>query len=191
MVTTAIGDGDVVVARHGFAAPPPAVVSVLVNDGGAQRSMVTGLTVNFTRGVVLDAGAVALVRRGSGAVVTTTSTLASDGLSLTLAFPGGTPGSLADGIYDLTVVAARVHAGSPAGPAMAADHTFAFHRLFSDADGDGDSDNADAFQMRSTYNKASADPAYKWYLDYDGDGDVDNLDNFQVRSRRSIQFKGY
>ena len=66
---------------------------------------------------------------------------------------------------------------------------FAFHRLFSDADGDGDSDNLDLFQLRTTYLKPSTDPAYKWYFDYDADGVVDNLDVFQVRSRRTIVFQ--
>ena len=110
---------------------------------------------------------------------------------MTFSGPGVLGGSLPDGVYDLTVVAAKVYAGSAGGPAMAADARLAFHRLYSDADGDGDSDNADLFQMRSTYGKTAADPAFKPFFDYDADGDVDNADVFQVRSRRTKEFKGY
>src|SRR4051812_14093581 len=105
--------------------------------------------------------------------------------------PGVVGNSLPDGVYDLTVVASKVHAGSAAGPTMAADYALAFHRLYSDVNGDGVSDNADLFQMRSTYTKPASDPAYKWYVDYNADGVVDNADVFQVRSRRGKVFQGY
>src|SRR4051812_4535372 len=105
--------------------------------------------------------------------------------------PGVVGNSLPDGVYDLTVVASKVHAGSAAGPTLAADYAFKFHRLYSDVNGDGVSDNADLFQMRSTYGKTSTDPAYKSYFDYDANGVVDNADVFQVRSRRSKVFQGY
>ena len=70
-------------------------------------------------------------------------------------------GSLADGVYDLTVSGAKVHAGSATGPAMAADFAAEFHRLYSDADGDGDGDNAGAgtVQVRLAQANGTFGPA--------------------------------
>jgi hypothetical protein len=180
--------------RLNFDTGVPAVQSVAINDGAAQRSKVNGITVTFDHAVSLGAGAFSLVgRNGAGAGTTVSwANPSGDGMTWVLSF-GGSPvvgGSLADGIYDLTVVASRVQGA--AGPFMAADyHAAAFHRLFSDADGDGDSDNLDLLQLRPTYLKPSTDPAYKWYFDYDNSGVVDNLDVFQIRSRRSVVFQGY
>src|SRR5206468_8207877 len=50
----------------------PTVSSIRINDGSGQRSMVTSITVTFTRPVSLDAGAFTLVGRndaGAGTVV--------------------------------------------------------------------------------------------------------------------------
>jgi hypothetical protein len=178
-----------------FVSGAATVQAVQVNDGNAQRSMVNSITVSFDRPVVPDTGAFTVVGRnaaGAGTVVTAANP-SGDGQAWVLTFSGSpiVGGSLADGIYDLTVVASKVHAGTAAGPAMAADYAFKFHRLYSDVNGDGVSDNADLFQMRSTYLKPSTDPAYKWYFDYNQDNVVDNADVFQVRSRRSLVFQGY
>jgi hypothetical protein len=124
------------------AALAAAVQSIRVNDGDAQRTTVTGLTVTFDRAVGLDAGAVVLAgRNGAGAGVTAAAANPSgDGRTYVLSFGGGgtTGGALPTGVYDLTVRAAGVHpAGTPAGGAgMAADVTFTFHRLFGDINGD-------------------------------------------------------
>ena len=142
--------------------------------------------------MTLDAGAFTLVGRngaGAGTVVRWPTRRPTAGLAADVRRAAVAGGSLADGVYDLTVVASKVHAG-PGGPAMAADSP-AFHRLFSDADGDGDSDNLDLLQLRATYLKPSTDPAYRWYFDYDNSGVVDNLDVFQIRSRRGVVFQGY
>jgi len=173
----------------------PAVQLVQVNDGSLQRSMVDSLTVKFNEPVALDSGAFAVVGRdGAGAgTVVSWSNPEGDGQTWVLTFAGATvvAGSLGDGIYDLTIVASKVHSGSATGPTMAADYMSAFHRLYNDVDGDGDSDNADLFAMKSAYGTTTPDPMYKWYFDYNGDGNIDNADVFQVRSRRSITFVGY
>src|SRR5205807_2350832 len=51
-----------------FAEPPAQVESVVVNDGSAQRSMVTRLTVTFDRVVALDPGAFELDQEGGGPI---------------------------------------------------------------------------------------------------------------------------
>jgi hypothetical protein len=127
-------------------------------------------------------------------MVVTLANPSGDNRTYVLTF-AGTPivgGSLADGVYDLTVAAAKVHdaAGGPAST-LSAKAALAFRRLYSDEDGNGISDNADLFQFRSTYTKPSTDPAYNPFCDYDGNGVVDAADIYQIRSRRSIVFQGF
>ena len=179
--------------------PPATVASVVINDGNAQRSRVRQITVGFDRDVVLDAGAISLARTAGGPalsiplVVTPVNGGGAGGVAATytVAFASPYDASLPDGIYTLAIAGGKVHAGSATGPAMAADHTSKFHRLFADADGDGDVDNADRFELRSTTNKREGNPAFKWYFDYDADGDVDNADLFEVRGRARIAYRGY
>src|SRR5207253_2950044 len=68
----------------------PTVSSIRINDGSGQRSMVTSITVTFTRPVSLDAGAFTLVGRndaGAGTVVNVA--LAPDSFQVaTLTFTG-------------------------------------------------------------------------------------------------------
>lgn len=198
-ITDAAGNALAAGASDTFTVIPlPAVQSVTVNDGSdPQRSKVNSLTVTFNQPVTLDAGAFALAGRDGAGAGTVLTVLPASGASQTfnLTF-GGTSivgGSLSDGVYDLTVAASKVHAAAVPAAAMAADYAFAFHRLFSDADGDGDSDNADLFAMRATYGRNSTDDPslYKPYFDYEADGDVDNADVFQVRARREVEFKNY
>lgn len=175
------------------ASDAPAVQSITINDGAGQRSMVNSVTVVFNQPVALDTGAITVVGRDGAGAGTVAAAASTDGQTYVVTFTGSPiiGGSLADGIYDLTVVAANVHPAGNPGVSMTSDATLAFHRLYSDVDGDGDSDNADLFQMRSTYGKFSNDAAYRWWWDYTSDGDVDNADVFQVRSRRPQLFAGY
>jgi hypothetical protein len=165
--------------------PPPLVSSLSVNGGGVQRSKVNSLVVTFDQAVTLAAGAFELLRR-DGAAIGTTPAVGNpslDGRTYVLTFSGPkvVGGSLADGVYDVRIVAANVHAG---GVNMAADAAFEFHRLFGDANGDGDSDNGDAVQMGRTYNLDDEDDGFLWNWDYNGDV-------VQVGPRRTIQYKGY
>ena len=188
-----VAAADGAVYAYGFdGIPAPAVQSVTVGDAGPQLSMVRSVAVTFNRPVTIAPGAATLVRRGGGGTFGLTLKQ-SDGITFTYDVAGTTMvgGSLPDGVYDLTIAASAVRAGSATGPAMAADYRFAFHRLFADADGDGDVDNADRFDLRSTTNKRVTSPAYKWYFDHDADGDVDNADLFEVRGRARVTFKGY
>src|SRR5262249_59285456 len=82
------------------------VASLVVNDGSAQRSMVTSLTVTFSTVVHLDPGAFELVRQEGGAIQLQVAQAVVDGHSVdTLTFVGAgiIGGSLADGHYSLTL----------------------------------------------------------------------------------------
>src|SRR5262249_12872599 len=100
------------IAEHTTA--PARVASVVVNDGSAQRSRGTSLTVTFSTVVTLDPGAFALVGQDGGAIQLTVAQAVVDGHSVdTLTFSGAgiIGGSLADGQYTLTVHGGLVHDG--------------------------------------------------------------------------------
>ena len=163
----------------------PAVVGVAVNDGAAQRSMVTRVAVTFDRAVYLGPGdAFAVVRQSDQLAVPVTATNpAGDGRTWVLAFGGAdvVGGSLPDGRYDLNVRAARV--GDVFGQAARADHASMFHRYFGDADGDRDVDSLDSRRFRAALGTDASMAAYNPIFDFDADGDVDSLDSRRFRLR--------
>ncbi len=180
------------------AAPAPTLSSFTVNDGEAQRSMVTHLTLMFSGVVTIDSDAFRLVREDGTVVGLVESSQVVDGQTVvTLTFDGAgiVGGSLADGRYTLTAFADRIHDatgqsldgdgdGTPAGDHI--DHLF---RLFGDADGDGDVDNKDYFAFRTTAGKQSGDKGFLWFLDSNGDGIVDLATDyaaFKTQNRKTL-----
>jgi hypothetical protein len=168
-----------------LAGAPRTVASVVVNDGSAQRSMVTSLTVTFGGAVVLDPGAIAL-RRQDGTLVNFQLAISAVGgqtvAVLTFAGSEFVGDSLADGNYTLTVRAERVHDrfgreldGDGDGSA-GGDRGDAFFRLFGDSDGDRDVDVPDLLRFLGTFGRRSGDPRFLAYLDFDGDGRVGLID---------------
>jgi len=177
---------------------PPTVTSVKVNDGSAQRSVVTQATVEFSEAVTFPNGIAAaftLVRVGPGAPTGVVNLVAvQSGTQVTLTFaagglvPTGPLNGLIDGSYQLSVIASHVQGvggpldgdGNGAGgdnfvtPTVGADR---IHRLFGDVDGDGDVDASDFAGFRGAFG--SPDPVF----DADGDGDVDSADFVGLRGR--------
>jgi hypothetical protein len=193
--TSAAAEATAVVAA-------PQLVSVAVNGGGAaaaQRSQVRSVTVAFDRPVTLGAGAVTLARLnagGSGANDGSAPTDVSAGLTLATADGGLTwavsfaaGGSLADGAYVLTVRADRV-ADAAANAVGGGDRTYAFHRLFGDADGNRSVNTLDFNAFRKALGSTIGQPGYQAALDYDGNGSVNTLDfnQFKARLGRSLTF---
>jgi hypothetical protein len=175
--------------------PAPAVADVTVNNGAAQRSMVTTITVTFDSTVTLLPGAFTLTRVGlpnggsgdSAAVGTiTVSTQTVNGATVaTLTFGGAnvTAGSLNDGNWTLTIDHTKVLSDAGAVP-MAADFSQAgIRRLFGDGTGDGRVDNADFLLFRSTFHLSSGQSGFLAYFDFDGNGLINNTDFFQFRAR--------
>jgi len=181
------------------AANPPTVTGVQVNDGTAQRSVVTSLKVTFSEAVTFPSGinaAFQLSRTGPGSPAGLVATSAvQSGSEVTLTFAGGGTvpidlgGSLSDGAYQLVIVAANVQgtggkldgdANGTGGDdyATPASGTGRIHRLFGDGDGDGDVDASDYGAFRQTFG-SSLNLAF----DADGDGDVDATDYGAFRLR--------
>jgi fibronectin type 3 domain-containing protein len=187
-------------ARSGEASATAPVTPVLaapvVNDGSSQRSKVTGVTLSFSEAVTLAPGAVtiALDPAGNGGVpVGTVPTIGyattDGGLTYTVTFSGAgvVNGSVADGVYLLTVHAALV---TDAGNAQLSggDRTVGFHRLFGDVDGNRSVNTLDFNKFKATLGRQVGDPAYVASLDYDGGGSVNTIDFNQFKTRLGTSF---
>lgn len=169
----------------------PQVESVVVNDGGTQRSMVKSLTVTFNEAVSgVDANAFVLTNTDTNSqIVPIVNTQIIGGKTIaTLTFngPGIIGGSLADGSYTLTTLAAGIT--DTAGNALDGnddgiggdDATDAFFRLFGDADGNGQVNIVDFFGFRNAFRGIDTDTDA---FDFNGDGVVNIIDFFRFRSR--------
>jgi VCBS repeat-containing protein len=164
----------------------PDVARVEVNQGAVQRSRVTQIAVTFDSVVTLLPGAFTLTRASDGlgvGMINVTTTTVGGRTVATLTFAGvGTEfGSLADGRWTLTVVAANVRGSN--GATMAADSTTGLTRLFGDADGDGDVDSLDEAKFNAAFGRKLGQAGYVSYFDFDQDGRIDPKDRTQFRQR--------
>jgi Dockerin type I domain len=195
--------GAVVLDNQGQATllgQPARVQSVAVNDGSAQRSRVTNLTVAFSAQVsfaTTTGAAFALNRNSDAAVVTFTATASVIGgvTVVTLNNFGGSAtefGSLADGRYTLTVLAGQISSGGQAldgnGDGTPGDnYTFGdpqgLYRFFGDINGDRHVDIADFGLFSSTFNLNSGQTGFIAAFDFNGDGHIDIADfgQFSIR----------
>lgn len=167
------------------AVAPPTVQSVLINDGSAQRSMVTSLTVTFSGVVNLASGALEVDLQGGSArgIVVNASVVGGRTVAvITFTGSGVTAGSLPDGRYRLVVHSSLVTDSlgqrlDGNGDTVAGDdYTQDFFRLFGDVDGNGVVDVRDLAVFRTAYNTRSGQAGYLWYLDFNGDGRIDLTD---------------
>jgi hypothetical protein len=169
---------------------------VQINDGTAQRSRVTSVTVTFIELVAFTGPpANAFTLTGPGGAVTLavdTSGSSSIQTKAKLTFSGVNTDftSLKDGRYTLKVSAAKVTdvAGNPLdgnSDGIGGDDyvevgdpaTNKLFRLFGDADGNGFVDGIDFGAFRASFGTASS------VFDFDGGGFVDGLDFGQFRQR--------
>ncbi|MFO0850945.1 MAG: PA14 domain-containing protein [Gemmataceae bacterium] len=177
------GTDDLVV--RGTVRSTPAVESVTVAGGAAQRSMVGQLTVAFNTLVNLAANAFTVTPQAGGPAVSIGWTAADvDGRTVvTITAPGGT---LADGRWRVTTAAGAVthRAG---GVALATSQTTDFFRLFGDINGDGTVNGTDLFTFRPAFGMGVAQPNYISGFDYNSDGLINGTDLFEFRTRYGIQ----
>jgi hypothetical protein len=175
-----------------FELQPPRVASVVINDGSAQRSRVTSVTVNFDSTVVIGPGAFQLQRQSDGKLVDVFPDFQIGGptTSVSLSFSGPLTeyGSLQDGRYTLTVFGNHVSDfvggldGKGNGTA-GSDYVFAsrgatgIFRLFGDSNGDGSVSANDLIAFRQYFG------GYLFAFDFDGDGSVSASDFMQFRLR--------
>ena len=174
-------DGGVGIARQQVTVSALSLgVQAVINDGAAQRSMVTKITYTFDTAVTLATDAFILTRAdGAPTATIVVATASSDGKTYVLTFTGPSVvnGSVADGRYTL-----RLHAEGHT--LSGGDSILNFHRLFGDSDGDGDTDTTDLLAFRGSLGKYRDQAGYRSYFDCNGDGIVDSLlDYAQFRLR--------
>jgi autotransporter-associated beta strand protein len=187
---------DVVVTRTGG----PTVLGARVNDGSAQRSRVTSLTVTFSAAVNFVGSpfsAFMLTRNGGGAVIITSATsIVVNGLNfVTLSnFTGSETefGSLKDGRYTLTALASQINQfgfaldGNGDGTA-GDDFTFGdsqgLFRFYGDINGDRHVDIADFALFSSSFNLSTGQTGFLAAFDFNADGHIDIADfgQFSIR----------
>jgi uncharacterized membrane protein len=171
---------------------PPQVAATQINDGSAQRSRVTSLTIRFDSQVTF-AGAVGdaftLTRTGGGSVSFQASASVIGGVTVvTLNNFTGTEtdgfGSLNDGRYTLTALASQISAN---GQQMASNYTFndteGLFRMFGDVNGDQTVNGFDLGFFRNAFGTQTGDANYLSYLDLNGDGVINGFDLGQFRTR--------
>jgi FG-GAP-like repeat/Dockerin type I domain len=182
------------------AAQAPRINATQVNDGSAQRSRVTSLTVTFNAQVTFATTATAaftLTRVSDGASVSFTATAQVVGgvTVVTLNNFSGTAtqfGSLADGRYTLTALANQITAGgvqldgngdgTPGDNYVFGDQQGLF-RFFGDINGDRHVDIADFGLFSSTFNLSTGQTGFNAAFDFNNDGHIDIADfgQFSIR----------
>lgn len=176
----------------------PHILSTQVNDGTAQRSRVTSMTITFDTPVTFagaPGAAFTLTRNSDNAVIGFTphvSTVNGETVVVLDSFTGTATdfGSLADGRYTLTAVAGQISSGGVAldgGSGTGTNYTFSdsqgLFRMYGDVNGDQTVNGFDLGFFRSAFGTAAGDPNYLSYLDVNGDGVINGFDLGQFRTR--------
>jgi parallel beta-helix repeat protein len=173
---------------------PPEVQSIIVNNGAVQRSRVTTIEVVFDSLVSFSGpptNAIQLQRQSDSQFVALTATVNNYGTTaVVLTFNGALSqaGSLLDGRYTLTVLAAPVSDANGQldgnGDGIGGDNyslvgtpSNGLFRFFGDINGDGTIDASDFIQFRQYFG------GYLFAFDFDGDGSVSASDFMQFRLR--------
>ncbi|MCO8122461.1 hypothetical protein NHH03_12000 [Stieleria sp. TO1_6] len=204
-----------VLVNDDFDEPELVVQQVVVNGDQSSRSQVTSLTVRFNHAVDPDTLADAFEIRNLTTGQSLSSVIAavadpyqptdvwlsfaSGGSVIDRLGSGGAANSLADGNYELRVVAGTVTMLGPGAAALTDDYWFgsdgsavvaadAFFRFFGDTDGDRDVDGQDYARFGQSFLQDPGTSGFDSDLDFIGDGDVDGQDYgyFSKRFLRSL-----
>jgi hypothetical protein len=203
LVTADSSSSTVTLLLSQAALPVPRVESVVINDGAAQRSLVTSVTVTFsTAGLLPENPADAFLLLGPGGSVAVEVVASLDGSGrtvarLTFTGPGIVNGSLPNGQYTLTVRGDRIRDasgqavdgdgdGSPGGDSLTE-----FFRRYGDLDGNGLVDGVILIDrsgfprvsfggefgaLVAALGRRAGQPGYLAVLDANGDGVIDAFD---------------
>jgi uncharacterized repeat protein (TIGR03803 family) len=182
-----------------------AVTGVTINGnlpllGGPQRSMVDSIVYTFSAAVNMGANAFSIaVHAGQTGTVPSPAWAAinpnGDGSSSqwVVAFSGAgvVGGTIANGVYDISLNAAAVT--SAANPAVTAQSrpTDTFYRLFGDSNGDGRVNNADYAAFLNTNGLKSGQPGFNSAFDSNGDGRINNSDYALMLTDNGLRYSGF
>ncbi|HEY2786570.1 MAG TPA: Ig-like domain-containing protein [Fimbriiglobus sp.] len=179
----------------------PAVGTLQINGGVAQRSRITTISVPFNTAVDIQPGAFTLTRTSlpggtpdstaitsaAGGQITVTTALVNGKTVATLTFTGAggvDSGSLDDGVWQLKVDATKVAAvngglnmvGDFLSPTTPGDFTTRIYRLFGDFNQDGSVDVLDKVPFDQTLNLTTSDAGFLAAADKNNDGSIDVID---------------
>ena len=164
----------------------PTIDSVVVNDGSAQRSRVTSLTVTFSTQVTFGAGAFALTNGDGTAVQLLVDTAVVGGKTVaTITFSG----SLADGTYTPSINGNAItdapgqKVDADADGLLGGERTETFITLFGDLNGDGQVNGAEVSASAHAIGATAGDADYLWYLDFNGAGTIDGKAQREIARR--------
>jgi len=191
------------VSSHSFALArltgDTTTASASINDGSAQRSRLTSLTIQFSTQVSFNGSpeqAFTLARVAGGTVTFAANVEVQSGVTVvTLDHFAGSEtefGSLADGRYTLTVLASQINVaggafdgdndGRPGGDLVIGSAQGLF-RMFGDVNGDQTVNGLDFGFFKNAFGTQSGDPNFLDYLDYNGDGVINGFDFGQFKLR--------
>lgn len=167
-------------------APLTTVVSVTIDAGTAQRSMVRSITVTFSNPIeYIGAHGFELTDQLDvpiAGVILTTSGIGTNTLTITFSGSPIVGGSLADGKYRLVIDGDNLYAAGrmvdgKGDMTPGSNGTADFHRMYGDGNGDGSVNSTDFAIFRSFFGVAG--PAF----DYDNNGVVNSDDFAEFRKR--------
>ena len=182
-----------------FGAAPPSVVDIQINDGSAQRSMITELTVTFDTIVDAPASAFEITNLGlvgspasdpvTSLIVNTATVAGQTVATITFGDDGTgagstvderlTTNSLANGIYELVISGTGITLPGGGTP-MGADEVFGgdpavdnFFRIYGNVSGDGNVNFGDfATDFLPAFGSMPGDAGYQDELDFDGNDNI-------------------
>lgn len=164
-------------------APPAPMGMLMLNDGSAQRSKVSDVSLVFDAPVKFNnVSPFTVVRRNPDGSTQNMgyrySNPSGDHRTFVLDLTGVpyTGGSLANGVYEVTVKPGAVHNYWLRSLASQSAMTYTFGRLFGDGDGNLRVDDNDFAVFKSSYGRRAGDALFRSELDYDGNGVLNNLD---------------
>jgi hypothetical protein len=182
---------------------PISLTGVVVNGNntalaGVQRSMVDSIVYTFNQAVNLGSNAFSIALNStyaSGTLATLTWTAINpnaDGSStqwvVTFSGAGVLNGSIADGVYNITLNGSAVSAdGNPS--VTGTSRTDTFYRLFGDATGSGSVSGTDYNALLSTFNLKSTAAGYLAYFNEDGASKIDAPDYNAFLANFGARFK--
>ncbi len=172
--------------------PAPKPISVFVNAGDVQRSLIQGIGLIFDRdpSQVLQAQFLRVRNIGTGIIYDMSkATLVFDPrrFSATWMLDKNLSALLPDGNYIAWLESDRLLEGNLSkrlvskGVALD-DFTFGFHQLAGDSDGDRDVDFKDAAILRDTWQKSVGQQAFRSQLDFDLNDAVAEPDRTRLKS---------
>src|SRR5262249_5253446 len=152
-------------------AQAPQINGGLADLSGTQRSRVNSILYRFNHPVTLGTNAFSIALHANitvngtpgqtaGTLPTLTFSSTDGGFTWILTFSGAgvVAGSIADGVYDITLNASAVTDAD--GQTLGASRTDTFFRLFGDYNGDGRVNNTDLNKFSSAFGTVSTDSNY-------------------------------